>query len=117
MQDNPYNTLIEMMQGGKVEPAIFMLGEVVSLSPFRVKIETPSGSLELDSDDLLINDFLNGGQERKYNLSDVTLAGTSSTGSATLTTSGGYLKKGDKVALLPSEDKQLYILLCKVVKP
>lgn len=132
MADNPYSGLLGIMQeqGAKFNPPSICLGEVVSPDP-DLKIKTED--LILDIDDFLISDNLIGGHEREIELEE---QGTikSSTQSATCETSHSHnidssfnikgtgklkfksgLKAGDIVALIPTANRQQYIVLCKVV--
>lgn len=135
--DNPYKNLLSMMQdqGKKHNPPSICLGEITSINPINIKVE----DLILDKDDLLISDNLVQGYKSNV---DITSSGTLV--SNTQNTSGGsgessfashshainndynltgsaelsfkdQLKIGDLLALMPTENRQIYIVLCKVV--
>lgn len=94
MEDNPYSGLIAMMQteGAKSNPPSICLGEVISESPLKIKVD----ELILDPDDFLIDDFLVEGYKRSLKVSskgtlvnsgESSMSGTLS--SSTQNTSGG----------------------------
>lgn len=106
MADNPYVGLLGIMQeqGSKFNPPSICLGEVVSPDP-DLKIKTED--LLLDKEDFLISDMLIGSYERNVELE----------GQGTLKMKfKTSLKAGDIVALMPTSNRQQYIVLCKVVK-
>lgn len=126
---NPYSDLLKIMreQGAKDNPPSIRLGTVLAPPP-AIRIQT--GDLVLDADDLLIADYLLPNYQREYSQtgegtiitktppSPVTyssytvMESLTDTGQITFTDT---LKSGDIVALLATEDRQTYILLCKVV--
>jgi hypothetical protein len=88
-------------QGAYHNPPSILIGEVTSLTPFKVK----TGDLELDNEHLLVADQL------------LRPAVSGSPGTYDYTTIVQTLSVGDSVAILPTEDLQTFIVLCKVVKP
>lgn len=122
-------------QGSTYNPPSICLGKVISVEPIMIKV----GDLPLNRDNLLMSDILLGSYGRK---AEFDLMGIAS--STTESTSGGsgydsfashshsisgalgykatgeltfesYLKVGDTIVLIPTEDEQIYIALCKVV--
>lgn len=88
MKENPYSTLIQLMQehGAKHNPPSIQVGEIVSPPPnIIIKI----GELQIDKDNILIANNL---------------------------TPTDALKTGNIVAVMPAEDRQMYIILAKLVK-
>lgn len=135
--DEALENLIGMMrmQGAKNNPPSICLGKVISVDPIEIK----TGDMPLYRSNLLISDILLGDYSRTAVFD---LDGTAS--SATESASGGsgydsfashshsisgffgykatgkltcesYLKVGDTIVLMPTEDEQIYIALCKVV--
>lgn len=120
-QDNPYLNLLEIMQNQSREtPKSFIIGNVLSADPLSIKV---AENIILDKEDMLINDFLLAKYNRKIKIKGTSVNGSVSP-EGTLTsfdmaegeveTLEDYLKAGDKVILLLSEDQQQFILLCKV---
>ncbi|MCD3211102.1 DUF2577 domain-containing protein [Clostridium botulinum C/D] len=105
MKQDPFVSLIKTMEeaGEKNNPPGIELGNVLSVNPLRIKV----GDLLLEKYNLKINiDLLQHSKE-------VTISNTSITkDKCTVET---ILKVGDIVAILPTLDKQTYIVLCKVV--
>lgn len=118
---NPYSHIVNMMrqQGAKDNPQPVQLAVVISAEPTLI---IKLGDLQLDSDNLLIADYLLDGYQRIESLSSTPATGTTDIGSVT---SIGYdngtvtyktnLSAGDVVAVLPTADQQTYIVFCKVV--
>lgn len=123
-------------QGKKYNTPAVCIGKVVRAQPLQIK----TGDLLLDQDDLLISDILSSAYKRSGeivssgNFTSSTQATSGGTGDASFAThnhkiSASYnlngmadivfedgLKKGDLLALMPTENRQIYIVLCKVVK-
>jgi len=128
---DPYVRLLEHMQvqGGKNNTPYVQTGEVISTNPLTVM----TGDLQLGVDNLLIADYLLPNYARKISIpitggsgvmSSVTIGDFGShthnisglgiaDGGFSLTDDG--LKVGDIVALTPTLDEQIYIILAKVV--
>ena len=137
--NNPYTGLLDIIQkqGKKYNTPPVCIGKVVSTQPLQVK----TGELTLEKEELLVSDLLLNGYKRHAQivssgeLTSSTQATLGGTGEASFAThnhkiSASYnlsgiadivfesnLKNGDLVALLPTENRQTYIVLCKVVKP
>lgn len=64
--NNPYTGLLGLMRkhGNEGNPTVYAIGQVVSVSPLRVKV----GGIELDEEDLRINADLLKGYKRKLKL-------------------------------------------------
>lgn len=131
--DNPFITTIKLMrQNGEINnPTPFFIGEVISASPLLIQV----GDIQLEREDVLINEMLLSGYERKLELHTTNATGqtaSSSGGSGyaeyashshsisniaikdgTYKTLDDFLK-GDKLVLLMSQDQQQFIVLCKV---
>lgn len=103
MEDS-YSKLIKIIKhhGAAYNPPSIDIGIVISDSPLTIKI----GDLQLTRNNLLVADFLLQGYSRCLEVDGTTKAYTAKDG----------LKKDDIVACLSTEDRQTYILLCKVVK-
>ncbi|MDU6361341.1 MAG: DUF2577 domain-containing protein [Clostridiales bacterium] len=136
---NPYTGLLNIIQeqGKKYSIPAICIGKVVNTQPLQVK----TGELILEQDELLVSDLLLSGYKRHAEivssgeLTSSTQATSGGTGEASFAThnhkiSASYnlsgraevvfesnLKNGDLVALLATENRQMYIVLCKVVKP
>lgn len=124
-------------QGKKYNTPAVCIGKVVKSQPLQIK----TGDLLLDQDDILISDILTGSYKRSVEmvssgeLTSSTQGTSGGTGDASFAThnhkiSASYnlsgtadiifkadLKRGDLLALMPTENRQTYIVLCKVVKP
>ncbi|WP_163854644.1 DUF2577 family protein [Paenibacillus elgii] len=88
-------------QGAKLNPPSIQLGKVVSIPPNLI-IQT--GGQPLDREHLLVSEHLLRSQ----------ISGTSE-GVFEQVTLGMPLGVGDTVAMLPTVDHKVYIVLCKVV--
>ena len=90
--NNPYTGLLNIMQekGKKYNTPALYIGKVIQPQTLKIKI----GELVLEQDDMLISSALIDSNNRSNNL-----------------------KQGDLLALMPTENRQTYIVLCKVVKP
>lgn len=83
-----------------------VIGLVISKSPFTVRV----GELSLNAEDVLISDHLLEGYQRSYS-SDRIIPEGSSTGNITYTDG---INEGDRLAMIPTSEKQLYIVLARV---
>ena len=136
--NNPYTGLLNIMQeqGKKYNTPLVCIGKIVKVQPLQIK----TGELLLEQDDLFISDLLTSTYKRSAHivssgeLTSSTQATSGGTGQASFAThdhkiSALYnlsgtadivfedsLKKGDLLALMPTENRQTYIVLCKVVK-
>lgn len=136
--NNPYTGLLNIMQeqGKKYNTPSVCIGKVVKAQPLQIK----TGELLLEQDDLFISDLLTSTYKRSAHivssgeLTSSTQATSGGTGDASFAThnhkiSASYnlsgtadivfktdLKSGDLLALMPTENRQIYIVLCKVVK-
>lgn len=137
MKNNPFTELIGFMQeeGKTFNPPSILLGEVTEVkkdgagkvTDLKIKI----GELEIDKDNLLVADYLLSGYERQYK--NPTPAKISAEAMSTegynphthditeLQVSDGImqyidtLSRGNVLAILPTEDRQTFIVMCKVV--
>lgn len=98
-------------------PSPFLIGEVLSPEPLRVR----AGGLDLDAEALRINEALLKGYSPK--LVGTLIGVCTHPGAVTtevkkddLKRGEHALKKGDRVVVL-TEDFQTYYILCKVVEP
>ena len=123
-------------QGNKYNTPSVCIGKIVKVQPLQIK----TGELLLEQDDLFISDLLTSTYKRSAHivssgeLTSSTQVTSGGTGDASFAThnhkiSASYnlngtadivfedsLKKGDLLALIPTENRQTYIVLCKVVK-
>lgn len=137
--NNPYTGLLNIMQeqGKKYNTPAICIGKVVKVQPLQIK----TGELLLEQEDLLVSDILSSAYKRSAHivssgkLNSSTQATSGGTGDASFAThnhkiSASYningtadivfktdLRSGDLLALMPTENRQTYIVLCKVVKP
>lgn len=129
MKENPYSKLIEQMQkqGSISNPPSMQIGEVISSNPLTIRI----GDLQIDKDNILIADYLKE-YKRKIKIPEVVATGETNdvsvgdhgTHKHNVTKVGineveitflDTLKQGDKLAILPTSDRQTYIVLARVV--
>lgn len=106
MKENPYSKFLDMVKPDKVSGGSIVIGQVISTSPFTVSV----GELQLDADNLLVSDHLLEGYQRSYS-SDRLIPNGSAVGNITYTDG---LNAGDRLAMIPTSDKQLYIALARV---
>lgn len=123
-------------QGKKYNTPAICIGKIVKVQPLQIK----TGELLLEQDDLFISDLLTSTYKRSTHivssgdLTSSTQATSGGTGDASFAThnhkiSASYnlsgtadivfktdLKSGDLLALMPTENRQIYIVLCRVVK-
>ena len=130
MKDNPYSKIIEQMkkQGASSNPPAIEIGKVISPNPLTIRI----GDLQIDKDNILIADYLLKEYKRKIKIPEVTATGE--TNNVSVGDHGTHkhnvikvgvneveitfldtLKQGDKLAILPTSDRQTYIILARVV--
>lgn len=124
MKDNPYSKLLDIMSraGGKNNPPSIEIATVIQEPPnLVVKIR----ELEIDKDNLLIADYLLENHSRKMAFQDgsptgsTLVSGDHSHGIASIGVETEFvtkctLRKGDIVAVLPTVDKQLFIILARL---
>ena len=93
MEENPYSALIGRIRNDMkaLLPVTFRMGKVISAEPLKVDV---AGTIQ-EADSLLINAAFSF--------------------FAPLEPEEPYLTIGDMVLLVPIEDEQMYIILCKVV--
>ena len=109
MKENPFNQLIGLMreEGKAYNPPSILLAEVISPSPLVIKV----GDLQIDKDNLKVADYLLLDYKRQYQSSsdDITYGTTN------------YIKfkntvsKGDILAVMPTADRQTFVILARVV--
>ncbi len=108
MEGNPYVNLIAALREDTTErtPTHLRLGKVISISPLKVEI---SGTVQ-EREQILLNNSLYQGNE------NIKLKRTSD-GVETEYHAPSRLKiqAGDTVLVLPMEEEQKFILICKVV--
>lgn|GEM_PF-1256488 len=137
MDKNPYSRLValvrEQSEKGNTPPIRLGIISFASDEPFDIRIKLDD--IEVDKDNLLISEHLIQGYSKKLEKISV----TSNTGTATLKLSEPQmyevksvdidfandgsgeityktdLQQGDVVAVMPTYDRQTYIVLCKVV--
>jgi hypothetical protein len=131
IKDNPYSTMIKLMQehGAKYNPPAIQIGQVISPPP---NIVIKIGDLQIDKDNILIADYLLPNYQRQIAIPETTATGTMTTELSdspyshthTITQVGiqgriqftDTLNAGDIVAVMPTEDRQTYIILAKLVR-
>lgn len=110
MKISPYSAMVEMMkkQGSFENPPTIQLGKILSPPPnLKVKIN----DLIIDNENIMIADSLLKEHTREYKSS----SDGSSWGNTNYFKYMDTLKSGDIVAALPTESKQTYIILARVV--
>lgn len=121
MSDNPFHNLLAAMESSGSPAQGLVLGTVTSSAPLKVLV----GGNTQERADLMCNAGLVDGEETEV-VTRLTGAGSiagstsSISGVADFTLSGklarrDVIKRGDRLLLLPIEDNQRYIILCKVV--
>lgn len=137
MKDNPYSSLIKIIQsqGSKTNTPGIKIAKVTSVSDTNIIIEVDG--LPIDKDNIYISDYLLRGYRRELktdnisnlektdgieNLVGSTTSSNHSHGLQNLTINHGVfytkdtLKINDLVAVIPVLDRQTYIILSKVVR-
>lgn len=124
MKDNPYSKMLDIMSraGGKNNPPSIEIATVIQEPPnLIVKIR----ELEIDNDNLLIADYLLENHSRQIAFQEDSPIGSTlvsgdhshgfaSIGVETELVTKCTLRKGDIVAVLPTTDKQLFIILARL---
>lgn len=118
MDRDPYQMILDAMGGGTEDSGGLLLGQVTTISPLKVLV----GGNTMEQDELLCNAALLAGRAENIR---VELTGTGTVGDAsgaaalsadgTITRADGWAV-GDRLVMLPIEDAQRYIILCKVVE-
>lgn len=106
MKENPYSKLLKITRKQGKPAAGIVVGEVVSANPLKIS----AGELEIDKDDVLIADYLLNDYSRTYS-TDRLIPNGSDVGTMVYTDG---LSIGDQLAMMPTSDKQLYIVLARV---
>ena len=107
MKENPYSKLMEIIKKQNTKHDNVLIAEVIS-PPSNLIIKI--GDLQVDKDNILIADYL---------LKEHTRASQSSSNKSNWSTTN-YIKyvdtieKGDKLAVLQTGDKQLYIIIARL---
>lgn len=117
-----YSKLINIIKkhGAAYNPPSIDIGIVLSSEPLIIKI----GDLQLTKDNIFVADYLLKNYKRKITMSSTSVNEDSTninlpapTISDTDVSFIDGLKKEDTLACLATEDKQRYIILCRVVRP
>jgi hypothetical protein len=130
-KDHAYVKMLNMMrsQGSKDNPITLQLGIMQSANSVKI------GDLVLDKEDIMIADYLLTGYKRELVTpyvksvevdvdTTVTISGESGSATSTATVNAPVekyivtktgLKKGDIVAVMKLYDKDIYVILAKVV--
>ncbi|PRR70927.1 DUF2577 domain-containing protein [Clostridium thermopalmarium] len=100
---DPYVEFINLMKdrGADKNPPSIQIGQMVSANILKI------GELQLTSDDFYVADYLKENYKRNLEVDGSTREYITKDG----------LKAGDTVAVLATEDRQTFIVLCKVDKP
>ena len=110
MKENPYSKLLEITKGKKkgIDRTTdnVRIGEVISTSPLTITI----GELPIDKDNILVADYLLSDYSRDYTTNRHIPNGSDS-GTMVFTDS---VNVGDRLAILQTADKQLYIIIARV---
>ena len=114
---DPYQAMLEAFGGDAMPSAGLTMGKVTSVSPLRVLV----GGNTMERDELRCNPALLGGVRKVSGK----LTGNGSVGNAAgavdVTVEGTLEDKspiwtvGDELLMLPIEEAQRYIIICKVV--
>ena len=140
---NPYSEIIKLIQiyGASYNPPSIQIGEVISPPP---DIVIRVGDLQVDKDNILISDYLLPNYKRQFEIPETSEAKitteayidndfenvhsityknpiTNETLEGTIGLKGEMmltdtLQQGDIIAVLPTEDRQTYIILARLVK-
>lgn len=99
---DPYVEFINLMKdrGADNNPPSIQIGQMVSPNILKV------GELQLTSNDFYVADYLKENYKRNLEVDGFTREYITKNG----------LKSGDIVAVLATEDRQTFIVLCKVVR-
>ena len=118
---NPFSDLVAIMrdQGSAYNPTSIQLAEVINPPPNLI---IKFGDLEIDKDFILIADYLLDSYKRQITIPSTSASGTAGDHSiSSISIPNGEidfkdtLKKGDLLAVMPTQDKQKYIIIAKVV--
>lgn len=130
--DNPYSDMVGLIErrGAKNNPPSIQIGTIISIPPnIIVKI----GDLQIDKDNIYIADYLLADYQREISIPESTATGNTNDvtvgdhgthahivksvgiSDVTVSTKSSALKKDDIVAVLAVNDRQKYVILCKVV--
>ena len=129
MRESPFAEINKHFTGlaqGSINIPAVAIGKVLSPPP---ELIVQVGDLQLDKDDIYVADYLLQGYQRHVNIAQAAVTGQTQIGGGpahlhqmdvvgiadTTVSMLDTLKIGDYVAVLPTEDKQTYIVLCKVV--
>lgn len=133
MKENPFTTIINELTNrskSSIDIPIVGIGSILSPPP---NIKVKYGDLVLDKDNLYVADYLLTNYQREYELTGegiTTLVQPIPPDPPTITETWGMtstilignikltdtLKSGDLVALISTQDKQTFIIVCKVQK-
>jgi hypothetical protein len=110
MKENPYSKMIEIMkkQGASNPPSI-QIGEVIEPPPNLIIMVN---DLPIDKENILIADYLL--KEENYIREYQTSSDRATWGNINYIKYTDTLKKGELLAVIPVEDKQLYIILARL---
>lgn len=106
MKENPYSKFLELTKQKNDTRSAVLIGEVISPTPLTVSI----GDLQIDGDDILIADYLLIEHERSYS-TDRSDPVWSDVGKMRYEDG---LVAGDRLAILPTANGQLYIIVARV---
>lgn len=107
MKDNPYSKMIEIMKNQRARSNDPIVATVIEPPPnLIIKVN----DLQIDKSNILIADYLLEGYKRNIKIPEVQAIGDVEA------TFQDTLKKDDKLTVLPTEDRQTYIILCRVVE-
>lgn len=113
-----YLSILEAM-GGDSPPAVgLVMGKVTSAAPLKVLV----GGNTMEHDELLCNlDMLGGGRQVSGKLTGTGAVGSASGGvdltvNGTLERTAPVWTVGEQLLMLPIEDAQRYVIICKVVE-
>jgi hypothetical protein len=114
-KDNPYSKLISFMreEGAVNNPPSILLAEVSSAFP---DVTITIGKLQLDRDNLYFADHLVPDYKREVEIESESISVPELTDVKGDMTFKDSLEVGDIVAVLPTADKQQYIVLARVVR-
>lgn len=116
-----YSQLINLFrdEGSAYNPPSIRLGEIISKSPLLIKVD----ELQLTKDEILINHTLLD-HEYEFSIPSTSASGSCTNGSiSSISIPNGkiniknILKIGDLVSIQPTADKEIWIILNKVVRP
>ncbi|WP_027624387.1 DUF2577 domain-containing protein [Clostridium lundense] len=119
MQD-PFVELVNIMKekGAAYNPPSIEIGKVISSNPLIVEV----GNLQLTKNNFIVADYLVNEYKRKITIPRSRAEGTA--GEHSVSEVGikegeiiykDGLKKDDKIAMLSTQDRQIYIILARVV--